>query len=326
MPDPKLHDAIVCGGGAAGLAAALWLGRYRRKTLVLDAGEQRNQAAEQSHGYLTRDGASPAEMFELARRDLARYETVEVVAATAESARREGDRFVVGAGTEEHSARRLILCTGVEDEFPDLPGFRELYGTAIFHCPACDGFEARDQDVLAIGWGEHVSGYSLDLLEWGARVTVVTNGHAFEGDDACSVALRKHDVEVIEEAVTGFEFDGREMKGARVESGRLLPAALAFFSIAHHPRTDLAKQLGCEIDDLGYVKIDAKGETNIDGVYAAGDVTPGEQLVQIAAGQGAVAGIDCAISLRGTDPAPGAPTPGPDPEKELQAARAEVSS
>jgi thioredoxin reductase len=210
-----------------------------------------------------------------------------------------------------------VLATGVEDAFPDIPGFEELYGTSIFHCPCCDGYEARDKDVLAIGWGEHVSGFTLDLLEWGARVSLATNGRAFEGDDASSQALRRNEIEIYEEKIARFEVEGGAMTAVVLASGDRLPASLAFFSIEHRPRTDLASQLGCALDDDGYLTVDAHGETSVPGVYAAGDVTPGEQLVQVAAAHGAIAGIACAMSLRGGVTAPGAPDPGPDPETEI---------
>ncbi|HEU4480631.1 MAG TPA: NAD(P)/FAD-dependent oxidoreductase [Actinomycetota bacterium] len=317
----KRYDAIVCGGGPAGLAAAMWLGRYRRMTLVVDGGEHRNRAAGNAHGYLTRDGATPAEIIEIGRSEIARYPTVERVEGQIDDAEARGTAFAVTITGTEYLTKRVLLATGVRDVFPDIPGFEELYGRHIHHCPCCDGYEARDESVLAIGWGEHVSGYALDLLEWGARVTVVTGGRAFEGDDACSLALRRNEVEIIEEAITRFELEGGAMVGAVLASGRILPATKAFFSISHEPRTALAEKLGCRLDELGYVEVGPHGETSVDGVYAAGDVTPGEQLVQAAAAEGAISGIACALSLRGEGTVPGAPDPGPDPELELEASR-----
>jgi thioredoxin reductase len=313
----RTHHTVVCGGGFAGLAAALWLGRYRRKTLLVDEGSQRNLPSERSHGYLTQDGRSPRELLAAASEDVSKYPTVERTEGPVTAVERSGDGFIVDVRGTEHSARRILFATGVEDAFPDVPGFKELYGTALFHCPCCDGYEARDQNVLAIGWGEHVAGYSLDLLDWGARVTVVTNGEQWEGTGACSVALARHGVEVSEERISSFEVAEGKMRGALLASGRSIAATMAFFSIAHRPRSGLAADLGCDIDQDGYIVVGAHGETSIEGVYAAGDVTPGEQLVQAAAAEGAIAGIACAMSLRGETAAPGAPHPGPDPEAEI---------
>lgn len=319
MPVVDEYDVIVCGGGPAGLSAALWLGRYRRKTLVVDAANQRNLAANASHGYLTADGCTPAEFLDRARADVDAYPEVERVTGTVDAVERDDGRFLVETSTGTARCARLLISTGVTDACPDIPGFGDFFGKHIFHCSCCDGYESRDLDVLAIGWGEHSAGYALDLLEWGARVTLVTNGNSFEGDEPSRAALHRHGIELIEDEVTELVGTDEEMSGAVLASGRRIAAQRAFFSIAHEPRSDLAASLGCEIDDLGYVKVGDHGETTIDHVYAAGDITPGEQLVSVASAEGVVAGIACAMSLRGTATAPGAPDPGPDPEKELAA-------
>lgn len=317
MSDESTFDAIVCGGGPAGLTASLWLGRYRRATALFDSNRQRNLAAERSHGYLSRDGCSPREILELGRSDLEHYDDVRVFDQNIEAVERRGGLFVVRGEGKEYVATRLMLCTGVRDVFPDIPGLTDLYGTSVFHCSCCDGYEARGQRVLAIGWGEHAAGYAIDLLDWGAEVTLVTNGEEFEGDGDCRAALERNGIELIEERVVDMQRAGSSMTGVRLEDGRRISATMAFFSIAHSPRTELAKQVGCELDDDGYVVVDAHGKTSVEGVYAAGDVTPGEQLVQVAASEGATAGIACAMSLRGTKTRGGGPQPGPDPEQEL---------
>ena len=309
-------DVVVCGGGPAGLAAALWLGRYRRKTLVVDGGEQRNLPSSESHGYLTFDSRSPAELIERARSDVTRYPEVTIRSEQVRTLRRDGDAFHVTSG-EEHRAKRVVLATGVRDVRPDVPGFEALYGKHIFHCSCCDGYESRDMDVVAIGWSEQVAGYALDLLDWGAHVTLITNGKTFEGAESHRRALERHGIEVIEDKVARFELDDGSMTHAVLDSGRHVPAHRAFFSIAHEPRTELAELLGCSLDEQGYVEVGAHGETSVENVYAVGDMTPGEQLVQTAAAEGAIAGIACAMSLRGSPTVGDAPDPGPDPEEEL---------
>lgn len=321
MTDPRLVDAIVCGGGPAGLAAATWLGRYRRKTLLLDEGNQRNLPARASHGYLAHDGAAPGELIAAAQRDLSRYDAVELKRERALDAHAEDDCFVVTTQDDQYRSARLVLATGVEDVVPDIPEFAQLYGTSIFHCSCCDGFESRDQDLVAIGWSENSAGFALDLLNWGASVTLVTNGETFEGDENARAALARNSITLVEDEVAGIEQVEGRLQGVRLASGRFVAATRAFFSIAHRPRNSLARNLGCELVADGYVKVAEHGETTVDGVYAAGDLVPGEQLVQAAAAQGAIAGIACAMSLRGDDWKSGAPPPGPDPETELSAPR-----
>jgi thioredoxin reductase len=146
---------------------------------------------------------------------------------------------------------------------------------------------------------------------------LITAGHRFEGDPDALEALRRNRVEVVEEAVVELEGRDGDLDAVRLTSGRRLPATRAFFSIGHRPRTDLAVQLGCAVDDLGYLRVDEHGLTSVAHVYAAGDITPGEQLVQTAAAEGAVAGIACAMSLRGRTTRGPSPPPGPDPGLEL---------
>lgn len=323
-PGVSIEDVVVVGGGVGGLSAAMWLGRYRRATLVVDSGDQRNLPSRGSHGYLTRDGVPPEELLELARRDAIAYEVVRVESGEVTSIHRAGDDFEVAIGDRHVLAHRILLATGVSDVHPDIPGFDDLYGRAVFHCSCCDGFEARGQEVVAIGWGEHTAGYALDLMEWGARVTLVTNGETFEGDDVFRVALGRNNIEIVEERVIELQRDGTSMTGARLESGEIVSGTMAFFSIAHRPRVSLAQELGCDIDDDGYVEVDEHGRTSVEGVFAVGDVTPGEQLIQVAAAAGAIAGIACAMSLRGSESASQAPMPGPDPDEELEAATEEL--
>lgn len=319
MIDDRVFDAAIVGGGPAGLSAALWLGRYRRRTAVIDAGRQRNLASNALHGYSTKDGIPPREFLSSLREEVARYPAVELVEDVVRGVEAGAAGFRVTTNIAAFFAQRLIVTTGVEDAMPDIGGFMTHYGTSIFHCSCCDGYESRDQDVLAIGWGEHVAGFALDLLDWGARVTLVTNGETFEGDAACRAALDKHSIAIVEERVDEIISMNDEMRGVRLASGREIPATRAFFSIAHEPRNALARSLGCDVDDLGYVTVRAHGETSVANVYAAGDITPGEQLVQTACAEGAVAGIACAMSLRGSVTAPGVPDAGPDPESELGA-------
>jgi thioredoxin reductase len=195
-----MPDAIVVGGGPAGLSAATWLARYRRTVLVLDSGEYRNRWADASHEYFSRDPANPAELLARARADLAAYPTAEVRHALAVKAASDGDDcFEVVTETERFVARRLVLATGVRDQFPEVEGFFEHYGASVFHCPSCDGYEAKGRPVVAIGWSEQVAGFALELLGWASQVTVVTDGRRFEGDGRHRDTLERHGIAVREE-------------------------------------------------------------------------------------------------------------------------------
>ena len=302
------------------MSAAAWLGRHRRRVALVDAGERRNRWVEQTHGYLGLDPVEPGRLTERAVDALLRYPTAEIVEGRARAVERGGDglfslRLEDGA---DLVARRLVLATGVEDQFPEVEGFFEHYGASVFHCPTCDGYEARDCHVVVFGWSESAAGFALSLLDWAADVTMVTDGSRFEGDTSCRISLDRHEVAVLEDDAVVLEGRRGDLRGVELRSGKVIPCQLAFFSISHRPRTDLATSLGCELTEEGCVAVDEHGETTVPGVYAAGDVTPGLQLLQVAAAKGAIAGVSCALSLRGEGAGPEAPTPGPDADREVQ--------
>ena len=276
---------------------------------------------EHSHGYLGLDPAHPRMLIERALSALLRYPTAEFAAGRARAAGRLPDgRFSLDLeGGGRLVARRLVLATGVEDQFPEVDGFFEHYGASVFHCPTCDGYEARDCQVVVFGWSSDVAGFALSLLDWAARVTLITDGSRFEGDAPRRAALERHGVDVLEDDAVALLGARGDLQGVRLQSGATVPCQLAFFSISHRPRTELAAVLGCTLTEEGCIVVDDKGETSVPGVYAAGDVTPGLQLVQVAAAEGAVAGVSCALSLQGEAAGPGAPEPGPDAAAEVHA-------
>lgn len=333
-------DAVVVGGGPAGLAAAGWLARYRRRVLVVDGGEHRADRVERSHGYLGRDPQRPTDLLARGRTELLAYPTASVAEAHVRDVRvvdgpgprfrlTLGDRRTDGwrkdssdagqDGDVEVVAHRVVLACGVRDALPDVPGIEDHYGASVLHCPSCDGYEARDADVVALGWDTHLAGFAADLLGWARSVTVVTTGRRFgtdDGDGAGGAAARRRladvGVEVVEEEVTGLVGGRGALHAVRLASGREVVCSLAFFSVRHDPRTRLARRLGCELDAEGYVSVNECNMTTVEGVYAAGDVTPGLQLVQVAAAQGVVAGVACARSFQGTRPGTHAPAPPPE--------------
>jgi thioredoxin reductase len=285
---------------------------------LVDAGERRNRWVEQSHGYLGLDPVEPRNLTERAIDSLLDYSTAEIVSGRARAAARRPDGTFSVELEEGDSlfARRLVLATGVEDQFPEVEGFFEHYGTSVFHCPTCDGYDARDCEVVVFGWSPHVAGFALSLLDWAADVTVITEGTEFEGDPACRAALDRHGVALLEDDAVALLGSRGDMTGVRLRSGKTIGCQRAFFSISHRPRTELATLLGCALTDEQCIVVDDDNQTTVGGVYAAGDVTPGLQLVQVAAAEGAVAGVACALSLRGEGAGPDAPHPGPDAEGE----------
>lgn len=313
MSDRLEVDVVVVGGGPAGLAAASWLGRYRRSVVLLDSQEYRSGRVERSHGYLGRDPQKPTELLERGRQEVLEYPTVQIRQRRARTiVRRDDGRFEVD---DDLLAHRLVLACGVKDAFPQVEGFDEHYGASVFHCPSCDGYEARDRHVIALGWDPHLVGFAETLKNWAASVTVVTNGIRFQGDESCRTELAHHQIDLLESDVVRFLGSRGELKGVELDGGDVLDASMVLFSVAHEPRVELGLSLGCELDDERYLAVNSKGLTSVPGVYAAGDVTPGLQLVSVAAASGVVAGVACAHSFFGQTGAPTSPEPAPATEQ-----------
>lgn len=292
-----MFDAIVIGGGPAGLSAALWLGRYRRSTLLVDAGEPRNRWAQTGHGLFPSDGFDPIGTLEEGRHALGRYTSVEIRDARVSEVYREDGAFVVRVDDKDVASRSIVLATGVLDRFPEVANLEVHYGASVFTCPACDGFEARGTDSLVIGWSEEITAFALSLLNWARTVTIVTEDHRFEANAAQRRQLSDAGITIIED--DAIEFTGRRgaLEGAVLRRTGLLPCQTAFFSIDTLPVNGFARSLGCQLREDGCIVTDADGMTSVEGVYAAGDVTPGPDLVLTAAAEGTVAGIACAKAI-----------------------------
>jgi len=201
-----MYDVIIVGAGPAGLSAALMLGRCRRTVLIIDSGKPRNARSHGLHGYLTRDGILPKDFLALGREELRQYHTVELREAEVDDAEcTANSRFEVTlASGERFQSRKLMLATGVVDNLPQIDGFREFYGSGVFHCPYCDGWEVRDQPIAIYGKGERGSGVALELTAWSRDLVLCTDGDAdIEAQDrqrlaANRIALREDRVARLE--------------------------------------------------------------------------------------------------------------------------------
>jgi thioredoxin reductase len=284
-----MFDVLVVGGGPAGLSAALMLGRCRRSVLVCDLGQPRNQKSHALHGYLTRDGISPAAFNDLGRRELPIY-GVEVRTVGVTDARRADDHYRVslGDGTEE-TARFLLIATGVIDELPAIAGFADCYGRSLFHCPYCDGWEVRERRLAAFGRGLHVTGLALGLKTWSEDVVVCTNGGKLER--RLLERLSANGVGVRTERIARLDHDDGVLTSVAFTSGDSLPRDAMFFTTGQHPQSNLAVKLGCALTARGAVKTGTLSDTNVPRLFVAGDASRDAQFVVVAAAEGVKAAV-----------------------------------
>ncbi|MFN3002230.1 FAD-dependent oxidoreductase [Mycolicibacterium wolinskyi] len=308
----KAWDCIVVGGGAAGLSAALVLGRARRRVLLVDAGNQSNLAAHGIGGLLGSDGRPPAELYAAGRAELAAYPTVEV--RTGEVVRGEpGFVLELGDGTREH-ARAVLLATGMDYRPPGIPGLEPLWGRSVFHCPFCHGWELRDAPLAVVARGDRAVHSALLLRGWTDDLIVLTNG---EGglDDTQVKLLDAAGVGVDDRSIAQFHAEDGELAAVEFADGTRLPRRGALVATTLHQRSPLAAQLGA-VAAPGPVAMDALvvdgfGRTSVPGLFAAGDLSAQMPQVANAVAAGSQVGAAVVQSLLAEDfglPVPPWPT------------------
>jgi thioredoxin reductase len=302
-----LHDCLIIGGGAAGLSAAVVLGRARRDVVLVDAGRQSNRPAHAVGGLLAQDGTSPDALYEAGRRQLAALPTVGVHdGAVVGVERRDDGTFRAGLGDGDGvQARRVLLATGMEYVPPDLPGVAERWGDAVFHCPFCHGWEARDGALAVLGDGDAGVYRALLLRGWSEDVVLLGTDVDDGGRarlEAAGVPIDDRPVAAVRDTATVVFADGSELP----RDGLLVPAPM-------RQRSPLVAELGLELADAGTVVVDELGRTSMPGVFAAGDVGGTIQMVPAAMGDGARVGAQVRLSLLAEEhdlPFPfGAPAP-----------------
>ena len=282
------YEVIIIGGSYAGLSAALQLGRARKNILVVDAGERRNRFASHSHGFLGQDGKAPGDIIAEARRQIERYPTIHWAEGRVTNAEGSFDDFVIEIdGNRRERAARLILATGVTDELPDIAGLKERWGSAVFHCPYCHGYELDQRRIGVIAASPLAIHHALMLPDWG-ETTFFTNG-IFVPDAEQNALLSARGVRVEKERI-------REIAGHAdvvLADGRSIALAGLFTQPKLRIASDWIEKLGCTVEEgpMGSsIVTDAMKQTTVRGIFACGDVARPAGSVALSVGDGAMAG------------------------------------
>ncbi|MCZ0204938.1 NAD(P)/FAD-dependent oxidoreductase [Streptomyces sp. UMAF16] len=298
------YEVVVVGGGAAGLSAALVLGRSRRRTLVVDAGEPRNAPSAHMQGYLSRDGMAPAEFLAAGRAEIARY-GVELVRGRVVDARKDTDFTVVLAGGRTVRARRLVIATGLRDELPDVPGLAERFGRDVLHCPYCHGWEMRDLPTGVLATSPLSVHQALMVTQWSKDVRLFLHrvGEA-ELTDQDLRRLAAAGVAVVPGEVAGLEVTDDRLTGVRLSDGTVHDRAVLYAAPRAVPNNDLLVRLGADLHETpfgSYPVIDERGLTSVPGLWAAGNASGFSEQVVNAVSRGYRAGAAINAELLMTD-------------------------
>jgi thioredoxin reductase len=276
-------DVVIVGGGPAGLSAALTLGRARRRVLLSDGGPRRNAAAEHIHGFVTRDGTTPADFRRIGRQQLEPYGGVEARDAGIEAIGGQRGAFEVRLATGEVvTARRILLCTGMIDELPEIEGFQALWGRGIFICPYCHGWEVQDRAWGFLAPSADALDFALLLRAWASDLVVLTDGRYAVPAEA-RARLQAARVRIDERPIARLVGRDGQLERVELRDGDRLPLAVLF---ARPPQRQVAivQSLGLALDGGGYLQLNEQGQTSIPGIYAAGDlVTPVQGAILAAA-------------------------------------------
>ena len=281
------YDVVVVGGGAAGLSAALVLGRARRRVAVIDAGAPRNAPAAHMHGFLSRDGMPPADLLAEGRDEVAGY-GVELVNDQVLGIE---PRFVVRvAGGRTVTARRILMATGVSDELPDVPGVRQRWGKDLLHCPYCHGWEVRDQPLGVLGALPGSAQHALLVRQWSGDVVFFV--HTYDLMPAEQRQLEARRIQVVSGKVARLVVEDDQLTGVELTDGRVVARTAVFVRPGNLPHDDgLLAGLGCERNQAGFPLVDGTGLTSVPGVWAAGNVADPRAQVITSAGAGSAAAI-----------------------------------
>jgi thioredoxin reductase len=281
------YDALIVGGGVAGLSAALLLSRSRRRVIVVDSGQPRNRTAEHLHGYLGSDGLKPAELIERGRREVSSC-GVKLSSSVVTGVEGTIGRFTATLeGGATVNASRIVVATGLTDVLPDVPGIVELWGTRVFHCPYCHGWELRDRSIAILAldpWAGHgavlLTPFTSDLTLFGDQSIAPRDERAFLARGG----------RIVASAITAVEPAGSVGVRIRLADGSVHERDAAFVTPRPLPNDALLRGIGCAVrtssvyQGFDFVEAGPAGETSVPGVYAVGNAADiSAQLIQAAA-------------------------------------------
>jgi thioredoxin reductase len=287
----EIYDCIIVGGGPAGLNAAIVLGRCRRKVLIFDTEQYRNRYSHGIHNYLTRDDILPHDFLQLCQRELEKYSIQKIRKKVINAKKNDDGIFVVKDenGTVYYS-KKLLIATGLIDTLPDIEGFKDFYGKSVFHCPYCDGWEVRDKKIGVYARNKEGWELALALKGWSDNVTMYTDGKnkvkPFQKE-----YLDANEIAVITTSIAKLSGTNGQLQKIIFKNGEERDCDALFFVNGYSQQCNIAEAFGCEVSKKGVIVTNRVQQTNIKGLYVAGDASKDMQFVVVAGAEGAKAGV-----------------------------------
>lgn len=295
IEEQAVFDVAIIGAGFAGLSAALLLGRYLRPIVIFDGGNTRNSTSKHVHGYLGFENRSPQELIQTAWKDVLQYNSVKVIKERVTRIERNGKVFLLTTKPEKNvtTARYLIIATGIEDSKPNIKNFEIFDGNGAWHCPHCDGFQTTNKKLAIITYGKNAIPYAKEFLGWTRDITVFIQGNYQLTDRDWSDAKDLRINIIGDDDIVEISDDKNGHPGKIVcQSGESYEVNVIFYFLGYKVQNQLAKQLGCELDnEEGFIKVNPSQQTTVHNVYAVGDVDNDRHYIVFAAASGVVAAL-----------------------------------
>ncbi len=282
-------EIIIIGGGLAGLSAAIYLGRAKRDTLLIDAGKSMARWEPDVQNYLGfPDGVAGEELLRRGHRQARRYGT-RFRADQIISTRLERERFILRGRRARYGCRRLLLATGIFHVPPELPEVEPCLGHSMFFCKDCDGYRVQGKTIAIYGWTGEAVEYALGMLMYSSCVFVVTDGRQPHWSPRHAKRIREYKLPVYTQPITSVGRHNHQLRSLLFSDGSEIKVDALFTTRGDVYFNELAKTLGAELNPDGEIAVDANMRTTVKGLYAAGCVTPANCQMIISAGQGATA-------------------------------------
>jgi thioredoxin reductase len=287
----EIYDCIIVGGGPAGLNAAIVLGRCRRKVLIFDTEQYRNRYSHGIHNYLTRDDILPHDFLQLCQKELEKYSIQKIHKKVINAKKNDDDVFVVKDenGTVYYS-KKLLIATGLIDTLPDVESIRDFYGKSVFHCPYCDGWEVRDKKIGVYARNKEGWELALALKGWSDTITLYTDGKnkvkPFQKE-----YLDANEIAIVRTPIAKLHGRNGILEKIIFKNGEERDCDALFFVNGYSQQCNIAEAFGCEVSKKGVIVTNRVQQTNIKGLYVAGDASKDMQFVVVAGAEGAKAGV-----------------------------------
>lgn len=286
----QFFDTIIIGGSYSGLSAGMALGRSLRNTLIIDSGSPCNEQTPHSHNFLTQDGKTPKEISTTAKEQVKKYDTVQfhdgLVVKTAKTP--QGFEVETSKG-EKISSKKLIVATGIKDIKPDIPGFNECWGISVIHCPYCHGYEVKNETTGILANGDIAYEFSKMIAHWTKDLTLFTNGKAAFTSEQLE-KLNDHHIIINEDEIKEIIHENGYIQKVLFHNGKKVSLKAMYAKILFEQNLNVAEDLGCELNEHGFIKTDPFQKTNIYGLYACGDNVSMMRSVANAVAQGSLTG------------------------------------